>query len=114
MTLDSWDTNLKEPLTSLFNTVRILLISEKEEGWIEVNYGASSEQVYKEVGRRFNHASGKVQNQTVDIAGVQGAPIPSTDSPTKGQMTQGQTTKGQTTKGQTIKGFFLNFDICYS
>ena len=30
------------------------------------------------MGRRFNHASGKVQIQTVDSAGVPGAPIPST------------------------------------
>ena len=57
--------------------VRILLIMEKEEGWIEVNFDASSEQVYKEVGRRFNHASSKVQIQTVDSAGVSGEPIPS-------------------------------------
>ena len=49
--------NLKEHLTSLFNTVRILLISEKEDSWIEFNFHTSSEQVYKEVGRRLNHAS---------------------------------------------------------
>jgi len=52
---------MEEHLTSLFNTVRIQLISEKEECWIEVNYDASSEQVYMEVGRIFNHDSSKVQ-----------------------------------------------------
>ena len=40
-------------------------------------YDASSEQVYKEVGRRFNHASGKVQILTVDSAGIPGGSIPS-------------------------------------
>ena len=53
--------NLEEHLTSLFNTVRIQLISEKEECWIEVNCDTYSEQVYMEVGRIFNHASSKVQ-----------------------------------------------------
>jgi len=38
--------NLKEHLNSIFYMVRILLISEKEEGWIAVNFDASTEQVY--------------------------------------------------------------------
>ena len=42
---------MKEHLTSLINMVRILLILEKEEGWKEVNFDASSEQVYKEVSQ---------------------------------------------------------------
>ena len=66
-------------LTSLFNTVRILLILEKEECRIEVDFDASTKQVYTEVGRRFNHASDKVQIQTVDSAGVPGEPIQSSE-----------------------------------
>ena len=71
--------NLEEHLTSLFNMVRIQLISEKEACRIEVNCDASSEQVYMEVGRIFNHASSKVQIRTVDSAGVPVPPIPSTE-----------------------------------
>ena len=71
--------NLKEHLTSLFNMVRILLILEKDVWWIEVNFDATSEQVYKKVGRIFNYASSKVQIRTLDIAGVPGPSIPSTE-----------------------------------
>ena len=66
--------NLKEHLTSLLNTVRIQLISEKGECWIEVNFDATSEQIYKEVERIFNFVSSKVQIRTVDSAGIPGPP----------------------------------------
>ena len=58
--------------------VRILLIMKKEEGWKEVNFDTTSKQVFKVVGRIFNHTLSKVQIRTVDSAGVSGPPIPST------------------------------------
>ena len=50
------------------------MISEKGECWIEVNFDATSEQIYKEVERIFNFVSSKVQIRTVDSAGIPGPP----------------------------------------
>ena len=46
------------PLTSLFNIVWILLILEKKEGWIDVDFDSSTD--YDEAVLRLNHSSGRV------------------------------------------------------